>query len=96
MVKKLGFYLVIIFIWTTSTVVRAQSSLSPPYALPTSVTVAVVNQESVQGNAGMNTLLWLLKNKGQAPVASGLYVFTIQVNDGYETATKIGKVAVFH
>jgi hypothetical protein len=61
-----------------------------------SLTGEEVYSETVQGNVGMNILLWLLRNKGQVPVSSGLYVFTLQVNDGYEIVTKIGKVVVFH
>jgi len=61
-----------------------------------SLTGEEVFSENIQGNAGLNTLLWLLRNKGQAPVASGLYVYTIQVNNGYEMLTKTGKVLVFH
>jgi hypothetical protein len=61
-----------------------------------SLTGEGVFSETVQGNAGMNTLLWLLKNNSQAPVASGLYVYTIRVNDGYEISTKTGKVLVMH
>jgi len=55
-----------------------------------------VFSETINGNAGMNTITWLLRNKTQVPVATGLYIFTIQVNNGYETVTKTGKVLVFH
>jgi hypothetical protein len=52
--------------------------------------------DTIDGNAGLNTIDWLVRNKAQAPVASGLYIYTIQVNNGYETVTKTGKVLVFH
>jgi hypothetical protein len=55
-----------------------------------------VYSDTIYGNAGLNTITWLLRNKTQAPVASGLYIFTIQVNNGSETVTKTGKVLVFH
>lgn len=55
-----------------------------------------VFSETIEGNAGMNEITWLLKNKAQASVASGLYVYVVQVNNGYETTVKTGKVLVFH
>jgi hypothetical protein len=55
-----------------------------------------VYSDTLEGNAGMNTISWFLKNKGQAPVATGLYIYAIQVNNGYEITTKTGKVLVFH
>jgi hypothetical protein len=61
-----------------------------------SLTGEEVYSQSVQGNSGINTLLWLLRNNGQSPVASGLYIYAVQVNDGYEIATKTGKLLVLH
>jgi hypothetical protein len=61
-----------------------------------SLTGEEVFSETLQGNSGMNTILWLLRNKAQMPVASGIYIFTIQANDGYETVKSTGKVLVFH
>jgi len=55
-----------------------------------------VYTETIEGTAGLNTITWLLKNKAQSAVASGLYVYVIQVNDGHEITTKTGKVLVFH
>jgi hypothetical protein len=56
-----------------------------------------VFSESIQGTAGMNAITWLLRNQAQVPVASGLYVFTIQVDAGYGLMiTKTGKVMVLH
>jgi len=55
-----------------------------------------VYSDTIYGNAGINNITWLLRNKTQIPVASGIYIFTIQVNNGYETVTKTGKVLVFH
>jgi hypothetical protein len=55
-----------------------------------------VFSKTIYGNAGMNTITWLVRNNSQVPVASGLYIYTIQVNNGYETVTKTGKILVFH
>jgi hypothetical protein len=55
-----------------------------------------VFMDTIEGNSGLNTITWLLRNKAQAPVASGLYIYVIQVNDGYERVTKTGKVMIFH
>ena len=55
-----------------------------------------VYSDSVEGNAGPNTITWLLKNKAQSAVASGLYIYAIQVNNSYEIETKTGKILVFH
>jgi hypothetical protein len=55
-----------------------------------------VFSDSIEGNAGSNTITWLLRNKAQAQVSSGLYIYVIQVKNGYETVTKTGKVMIFH
>jgi hypothetical protein len=55
-----------------------------------------VHSDTIQGNAGLNNITWQLKNKAQSSVATGLYIYTIQVNTGYETSTTTGKVLVFH
>ena len=55
-----------------------------------------VYSDSIEGNAGMNTITWLLKNKAQSSVATGLYIYTIEVNNGYQVTTKTGKLLVFH
>ena len=55
-----------------------------------------VYSETIQGNAGLNTITWLLRNKGLEPVVSGLYVYVIKVSNGLEQTTKMGKVIVLH
>jgi hypothetical protein len=55
-----------------------------------------VYSDTIQGNAGLNTINWLMKNKAQTSVASGLYIYAIEVNNGYEKSTTTGKVLVFH
>jgi hypothetical protein len=55
-----------------------------------------VYTDTIQGQAGMNTITWLLKNKNFEPVSSGLYVYVIQTNNGPTQVTETGKVLVFH
>jgi hypothetical protein len=55
-----------------------------------------VFSETVQGNTGMNTITWLLRNKALEPVSSGLYIYVIKVNNGFNQETKTGKILVFH
>jgi hypothetical protein len=52
--------------------------------------------ETIEGNVGLNTMTWLVRNKAQEPVSSGIYIYMIKVNNGAETMTKVGKVLVFH
>jgi hypothetical protein len=52
--------------------------------------------ETIPGNSGVNAIIWNLKNQNQAQVASGLYIYRIEVNDGSESADKTGKVMVIH
>lgn len=61
-----------------------------------SLTGEEVFAETIQGNSGLNVITWFLKNKAQSPVASGLYLFTLQVNNGSAVMTKTGKILVFH
>ncbi len=55
-----------------------------------------VYSKTIEGQTGMNTIPWSIRNTVGARVASGLYVFAIQVNDGSESRIKTGKVAIFH
>jgi photosystem II stability/assembly factor-like uncharacterized protein len=55
-----------------------------------------VYSTSLQGNAGTNSLVWTLQNQAKEAVASGLYLYLIQVDDGMTITTKTGKVAVLH
>jgi hypothetical protein len=54
-----------------------------------------VYSDTIQGNAGLNIITWLIKNKAQTSVASGLYIYAIEVNNGYEMSTTTGKILVF-
>ena len=55
-----------------------------------------VFSETILGNPGVNTIVWNLKNQSLATVASGIYIYVIEVNNGSETANKTGKVMVIH
>lgn len=55
----------------------------------------VFNLET-QGNPGMNTLTWAVQNNAHEPVASGLYLFYLQVSGDGTTETKTGKVLILH
>ncbi len=52
-----------------------------------------VYSANVQGTAGMNSIEWTLLNNGNQPVASGLYIYTLSIGDGYH---RTGKVVVIH
>jgi hypothetical protein len=50
----------------------------------------------VEGGQGSNTLVWDARNNAGRAVASGLYLYVIQTNDGQTQETRKGKVAVIH
>ena len=51
---------------------------------------------SFEGNRGTNSLPWNLENQWGGQVASGLYIYEIEANDGNSVITQKGKVAVLH
>jgi DNA-binding beta-propeller fold protein YncE len=55
-----------------------------------------VFEEFIQGNGGVNTLSWNLANGMGSQVASGLYIYVLEAEDGISTETQRGKVAVLH
>lgn len=55
----------------------------------------VFNLET-QGNPGMNTLTWAVRNDAHEPVASGLYLYYLQVSGGGTAETKTGKILILH
>ncbi len=61
-----------------------------------SVTGGLVYQDSFEGNAGLNTMTWYLRNRLNEVVSSGLYVYVIQVNDGSLLVKQTGKVVLLH
>jgi hypothetical protein len=46
----------------------------------------------MEGNAGLNTITWQLQNRVQEVVASGLYLYLLQVN----RETRVGKLVILH
>jgi hypothetical protein len=53
-----------------------------------------VFNESAQGTAGLNSLVWDLTNNQNQPVASGLYIYVLQMVGGGKTENHLGKVVV--
>jgi hypothetical protein len=49
---------------------------------------------SFQGNTGTNSFVWTLQNQAKETVASGLYVYVLQADDGLSVTNKTGKVVV--
>lgn len=48
----------------------------------------------VQGSQGLNTLLWEAENSAHQSVASGLYLYVLQVDDGTVKGNKTGKIVI--
>jgi sugar lactone lactonase YvrE len=74
-------------------------NLSKP--MPIHVTLFDVMGEKVfdasfQGRAGLNSLSWDLQNQWDGSVASGLYLYLLEVEDGANQEIKWGKLAVLH
>jgi hypothetical protein len=59
-----------------------------------SISGEVVYQASAQGNPGMNSLVWGMENRVGRVVASGLYIYVLQVDDGVHQEVQKGKVVV--
>lgn len=51
-------------------------------------------QESIEGKSGLNDLVWGVKNQDGRAVASGLYIYSLQVDDGNGSERRTGKIAV--
>ena len=60
------------------------------------VTGEIVYNLSFSGKMGLNTINWPLQNQEGSQVASGLYLYMIQTDDGISTNTNLGKVVVIH
>jgi hypothetical protein len=56
----------------------------------------LIYKTSVQGNAGLNTISWNLQNQSGQKVASGLYVYYIQMPQGFPLRNPYGKVLVLN
>jgi hypothetical protein len=46
------------------------------------------------GNAGLNNIDWPIQNLNNVSVASGLYIYSVEVNDGSKREKLTGKVLV--
>jgi hypothetical protein len=55
-----------------------------------------VYQTSFQGNTGLNSLIWNIQNQASQPLASGLYLYAIEYDDGSNKERLMGKVLVLH
>lgn len=53
-------------------------------------------EQTLQGNAGVNMMNWGLNNQSGSLVASGLYIYLLEANDGTSVRTQSGKVVVIH
>ena len=67
--------------------------------VPITLTLYSLSGEKVystdtQGTAGLNILVWNVTNSGNQPVASGLYIYVINLVDGFQPIRRLGKVVV--
>lgn len=53
-----------------------------------------VYSTQVQGNAGLNDMVWNLQNSAGQGIASGLYIYVLRVDNGQGQETKVGKIIV--
>ena len=53
-----------------------------------------VYSAQAQGNTGLNSLVWNLQNSAGQPVASGLYLYLVEVSAEGSKQSRVGKVVV--
>jgi hypothetical protein len=70
---------------------------------PAKVTLSIVTlmgekvfSVAKDSSTGDNELVWDVKNSSHSAVASGLYLYVLEVDDGSSKETRKGKIAVFH
>jgi hypothetical protein len=56
----------------------------------------LVYETRVQGRVGLNELIWNLQTRGNIPVASGLYIYAVRMEDSTGLDSRVGKVLVLH
>ena len=56
----------------------------------------LVYQTTIEGNTGANSLTWNLQNQTGQQVASGLYVFVLNIVQGFPGPAPHGKVLILH
>jgi hypothetical protein len=61
-----------------------------------SVVGELVYQTTVEGNTGTNVMTWNVQNSSGQPVASGIYLFTLNIPQGFSGPMPQGKVVVLH
>jgi hypothetical protein len=54
-----------------------------------------VYETQEMGTAGLNTLVWQAQNDSRQAVASGLYLYVVQIGEG-QTVLKSGKILIIH
>ncbi len=54
----------------------------------------LILEKSINGNIGLNDLVWNLKNRSKISVASGLYIYSILIDDGNNRSQLKGKLVV--
>ncbi len=55
-----------------------------------------VYNANMQGIPGENNLTWNLENNSHQSVASGLYIYVVTINDGFQSIRRIKKAIVIH
>lgn len=79
--------------------VKFQVALAKPAQLKVSLYSLAGEQvytASMQGNGGINTMVWPLQSQSGSSVASGLFLYVLEINDGSGIVRKTGKVVVIH
>jgi hypothetical protein len=77
--------------------IKIQFNLNHPAMVHLSIFTLTGEQvftTTVTGNAGANTLTWEANNLARQSVASGLYVYVLQVDDGTSHQNTTGKVVI--
>jgi hypothetical protein len=54
----------------------------------------LIDQIQTAGTAGPNTLVWTLQNQSGQKVASGIYIYLVEVHDGVSPSDRTGQVLV--
>jgi hypothetical protein len=77
--------------------IQFQLNLSQPAGLKLSlfaISGELVYKTFVQGSEGFNDLTWKIDNQSGTPVASGLYIYLLEITTDSGKTIKTGKIAV--
>ncbi len=55
-----------------------------------------VYSTQTEGSQGSNTLIWQVQNNAGSAVASGLYIYYLQIDDGSNQEIRKGKIVIIH